>query len=74
MSAIRLGVGAEGPWENRHELIRNAHPNPGCETYSVQLFRHPTHPGIDHLYALSGSGEIKLLRGRPHRWTAMEGS
>jgi hypothetical protein len=51
----RLGVGAEGPWENRSELVRLAHPIPAAvggwlnQTYSVQLFQHPTHPGIDHL-------------------------
>jgi hypothetical protein len=54
-NAFKLGVGAEGPWENRHALIRARHPNPAAvggwlnETYSVQLFQHPTHPGIDHL-------------------------
>jgi hypothetical protein len=53
--AFKLGVGAEGPWENRHELIQERHGNPAAvggwlnETYSVQLFQHPTHPGIDHL-------------------------
>lgn len=52
---ITLGVGAEGPWENREGLIRAKHPNPAAvggwlnETYAVQLFRHPTQPGIDHL-------------------------
>lgn len=52
---IKLGTGAEGPWENREALIRNRHPNPAAvggwlnETYAVQLFRHPTHPAIDHL-------------------------
>lgn len=50
-----LGPGADGPWENRSALIRERHPNPAAvggwlnETYSVQLFQHPPHPGIDHL-------------------------
>lgn len=51
----KLGEGAAGPWENRHALIAERHPNPACvggwlnETYSVQLFQHPGKPGIDHL-------------------------
>ncbi|MCU1488927.1 MAG: hypothetical protein JWM85_332 [Acidimicrobiaceae bacterium] len=54
-SSLKLGVGADGPWENREALIRARHPNPAAvggwlnDTYSVQLFRRPTHPGIDHL-------------------------
>lgn len=54
--AIELGVGGSGPWENRGHLIRDGrHPNPAAggvwlnRTYAVQLFRHPTHEGIDHL-------------------------
>jgi hypothetical protein len=53
--ATRLGVGAEGPWENRSAIVRQAHPNPAAvggwlnDTYAVQLFQHPLHPGIDHL-------------------------
>lgn len=54
-AAPKLGEGAQGPWENRELLIRASHPNPAAlggwcnQTYSVQLFQHPTHPGIDHL-------------------------
>ena len=50
-----LGVGGEGPWENRCHLVRGNHPNPACvggwlnSTYSVQWFQHPNRPGIDHL-------------------------
>jgi hypothetical protein len=50
-----LGAGAAGPWENRSQLIVAEHPNPAAvggwlnATYSVQLFQHPTRPGIDHL-------------------------
>ena len=50
-----LGVGGAGPWENRGHLILERHPNPAAkggwlnDTYSVQLFCHDTHPGIDHL-------------------------
>lgn len=52
---IKLGVGAEGPWENRSALVGLAHPVRAAvggwlnQTYSVQLFQHPTHPDIDHL-------------------------
>lgn len=56
MSDVRnLGQGGAGPWEQRHGLIRERHPNPAAiggwlnETYSVQWFQHPTHLGIDHL-------------------------
>lgn len=51
----QLGTGASGPWENRCQLVRDKHPNPAAVggwlngTYSVQLFQHPTHEGIDHL-------------------------
>lgn len=54
-STFKLGDGAEGPWENREQLILERHRNPACvngwlnKTYSVQHFQHPTHPGIDHL-------------------------
>jgi hypothetical protein len=54
-AALKLGVGAEGPWENREGLMRERQPNPACvngwlnDTYSVQLFQHPNKPGIDHL-------------------------
>lgn len=50
-----LGRGADGPWENRSQLVRAQHPNPAAiggwlnADYSIQLFQHPTHPGIDHL-------------------------
>lgn len=52
---MKLGAGADGPWENRSEAIDRLHPNPAAvggwlnDTYSVQLFQHPTHPSIDHL-------------------------
>jgi hypothetical protein len=55
VSKTKLGVGADGPWENRSAVIQQRHANPAAvggwlnETYSVQLFQHPTHPGIDHL-------------------------
>lgn len=55
MSRLKLGTGANGPWENRTALVLERHPNPAIagawlnNTYSVQLFQHPTHPGIDHL-------------------------
>lgn len=54
-AATELGVGAAGPWENRCALVRAQHPNPAAvgawlnQTFAVQLFNHPTHPGIDHL-------------------------
>lgn len=50
-----LGKGPNGPWENRKLQIEILHPNPAAvdgwlnDTYSVQLFNHPTHPGVDHL-------------------------
>jgi hypothetical protein len=53
--STRLGTGGSGPWENRHTAVRELHPNPAAvggwlnATYSVQLYRHPTHPGADHL-------------------------
>lgn len=54
-STRALGVGADGPWENRSTLIRAQHPNPAAvggwlnQTYSVQLFQHAAYPGVDHL-------------------------
>lgn len=51
----KLGIDADGPWENRHGLVRDKHPNPAAvgawlnRTYSVQWFRHAAKPGIDHL-------------------------
>lgn len=54
-TANTLGHGAHGPWENRTHTVLAAHPNPAAvaawlnQTYAVQLFQHPTHPGIDHL-------------------------
>lgn len=59
---MRLGRGTEGPWENRHALIKAEHPNPAAvggwlnSTYSVQHFQHPTHPGIDHLCVMRHDG------------------
>lgn len=54
-TATKLGIGADGPWENRRELIQARHPNPNAvdgwlnATYSVQLFQHRGHEGVDHL-------------------------
>lgn len=64
--AHKLGVGAEGPWENRSALVSVAHPNPAAvggwlnDTYSVQLLRHPTHPDIDHLCVRRHDGETNI--------------
>ena len=55
VDSTQLGEGGAGPWENRHTLVAEAHPNPAAiggwlnQTYSVQWFQHPTKPGIDHL-------------------------
>lgn len=49
-----LGHGGQGPWEDRSHLAKH-HPIPACVgmwlncTYSVQLYRHPVLPGVDHL-------------------------
>lgn len=52
-----LGEGGAGPWDRRQRAAaaqRNRDGYPihdgwvNC-TYSVQLLRHPGHPGIDHL-------------------------
>lgn len=74
MSARRhkLGHDAEGPWENREGLIRNAHPNPAAvggwlnETYSVTLFQHPGYEGIDHLCVRRHDGDTEIP------WTDMQ--
>jgi hypothetical protein len=50
-----LGHGSDGPWERRHQLVRDEHPNPAAvggwlnRTYAVTWFQHLTKPGIDHL-------------------------
>lgn len=58
-AVAHLGRGADGPWENRsHAMLaaretgRISYPVEQAwlnATYSVQLLRHPAHPGIDHL-------------------------
>lgn len=58
-AGAHLGAGGEGPWENRSHLASAAraagllaYPIVSAwlnATYSVQLLRHDTHPGIDHL-------------------------
>lgn len=82
----QLGTGAAGPWESRHALIEARHPNPAAvggwlnDTYSVWLFRHATHTGIDHLCVRrhDGGTEIpwphmqrikeRLAENGPERW------
>lgn len=54
-----LGCGGAGPWENRTHIIQAAHDTGRIHypvvlawvnaDHSVQLLRHDTHPGIDHL-------------------------
>lgn len=69
---MKLGTGAEGPWENREAMVLAIHPNPAAAggwlngTYAVQLFRHPTHPGVDHLCVL------RQDQGTEIPWTDMQ--
>jgi hypothetical protein len=58
-SVAHLGHGSAGPWENRTQTAIEAHAAGRISypvvaawvnaTYSVQMLRHDTHPGIDHL-------------------------
>lgn len=49
-----MNVEQLGPWENRSHLCPR-HPSPFVvamhldERYSVQRYRYPEHPGVDHL-------------------------
>lgn len=61
-----LGIGGAGPWENRSQLVDAVHPNPAAvgawlnRTYAVQLYRHDTHPGVDHLLVSRHDGEADM--------------
>lgn len=58
-SVAHLGEGVEGPWEDRTRILEVAREQGRInypivkawlnQTYSVQLLRHDSHPGVDHL-------------------------
>lgn len=58
-----LGLGGDGPWEDRVDLIRAEHPNDAVvggylnAEHSVQLYQHPELPGIDHLIVRRHDGQ-----------------